>query len=129
MKRRCSRKEHGQDLAEYALILPIFLLVILSIFDMGRAVYYYSALQNSVREGARYGIIYPEDITGIENVVRQKAVGLDINDLSIYTSFPSDDTIQVRATFQFQIVTPIIGALVGSNELTFSGQSTMHIEG
>jgi Flp pilus assembly protein TadG len=129
MRRRCSRKERGQDLAEYALILPIFLLVILSIFDMGRAVYYYSALQNSVREGARYGIIYPEDTTGIENVVRQKAVGLDVNDLNIYTSYPSDDTIQVRATFQFQIVTPIIGALVGSNELTFSGQSTMHIEG
>jgi Flp pilus assembly protein TadG len=124
-----SRKERGQDLAEYALILPIFLLVIFSIFDMGRAVYYYSALQNSVREGARYGIIYPEDITGIENIVRQKAVGLNVNDLNIYTSYPSGDTIQVRATFQFHIVTPIIGALFGTNELTFSGQTTMHIEG
>lgn len=129
MKRRCYRQELGQDLAEYALILPIFLLVIFSIFDMGRAVYYYSALQNSVREGARYGIIYPEDTTGIENIVRQKAVGLDVNDLNIYTSYPSGDTIQVRATFQFQIVTPIIGALFGTNELTFSGQTTMHIEG
>jgi Flp pilus assembly protein TadG len=129
MKQRCFREERGQDLAEYALILPIFLLVIMSIFDMGRAVYYYSALQNSVREGARYGIIYPEDITGIETVVRQKAVGLDVNDLAIITSYPSDDTIQVRATFQFQIVTPIIGALFGTNELTFSGQSTMHVEG
>jgi Flp pilus assembly protein TadG len=129
MKRRRFREERGQDLAEYALILPIFLLVIMSIFDMGRAVYYYSALQNSVREGARYGIIYPEDITGIETVVRQKAVGLDVNDLAITTSYPSDDTIQVRATFQFQIVTPIIGALFGTNELTFSGQSTMHVEG
>jgi Flp pilus assembly protein TadG len=129
MKQRCFREERGQDLAEYALILPIFLLVIMSIFDMGRAVYYYSALQNSVREGARYGIIYPEDITGIETVVRQKAVGLDVNDLAITTSYPSDDTIQVRATFQFQIVTPIIGALFGTNELTFSGQSTMHVEG
>jgi Flp pilus assembly protein TadG len=124
-----SRKERGQDLAEYALILPIFLLVIFSIFDMGRAVYYYSALQNSVREGARYGIIYPEDVTGIENIVRQKAVGLNVNDLNIYTSYPSGDTIQVRATFQFHIVTPIIGALFGTNELTFSGQTTMHIEG
>jgi Flp pilus assembly protein TadG len=129
MKRRCSRTERGQDLAEYALILPIFLLVVMSIFDMGRAVYYYSALQNSVREGARYGIIYPDDITGIENVVRQKAVGLDVRGLNISTSYPTEDTIQVRATFQFQIITPIIGALFGSNELTFSGQATMHVEG
>jgi hypothetical protein len=129
MIRRYLHKERGQDLAEYALILPIFLLVVMSIFDMGRAVYYYSALQNSVREGARYGIIYPDDITGIEDVVRQKAVGLDMSDLSIFTSYPTEKTIQVRATFRFQLVTPIIGALFGSNELTFSGQATMHVEG
>jgi Flp pilus assembly protein TadG len=128
MKLRCSRKEHGQELAEYALILPIFLLVVMSIFDMGRAVYYYSALQNSVREGARYGIIHPDDVAGIESVVRQKAVGLDLRDLSISTSYPGDDNIQVRATFQFQIITPIIGALFGTNELTFNGQATMQIE-
>ena len=128
MKLPSLRKERGQDLAEYALILPIFLIIIMGIFDMGRAVYVYSALQNSVREGARYGIINPDDITGIENVVYQKAVGLDIRGLDIFTSYPTEDTIQVRATFRFQIVTPIIGALFGSNELTFSGQSTMHIE-
>lgn len=128
MKRRNFRKESGQDLAEYALILPIFLLVIMSIFDMGRAVYTYSALQNSVREGARYGIIHPDDITGIEDVVRQKAVGLDISGLNIFTVYPTDETIQVGATFRFQIITPIIGALFGSNELTFKGQATMYIE-
>jgi Flp pilus assembly protein TadG len=123
------RKESGQDLAEYALILPIFLLVVMSIFDMGRAVYAYSALQNSVREGARYGIIHPDDIVGIENIVRQKAVGLDLRGLNVSTTYPTDETIQVGATFRFQIVTPIISALFGSNELTFKGQATMHIEG
>jgi hypothetical protein len=123
------RKERGQELAEYALILPIFLLIVMAIFDMGRAVYYYSALQNSVREGARYGIIHPDDPTGIENVVYGMAVGMDITDISVSTTYPTDDTIQVKATFNFEIVTPIIGALFGSNELTLQGQSTMHIEG
>jgi len=123
------RRERGQELAEYALILPIFLLVVMGIFDMGRVVYYYSALQNSVREGARYGIIHPDDFTGIEDVVHQMAVGLDIRGLNVTTSYPNEDTIQVRATFIFQLITPIIGALFGSNELTLSGQSTMRIEG
>ena len=129
MKRRFIRNERGQDLAEYALILPIFLLIIMGIFDMGRAVYYYSALQNSVREGARYGIIHPDDIAGIESVVLQKAVGLDIRGMNVTTSYPSEDTIQVRATFSFPIITPIIGALFGSNQISLSGQATMHIEG
>ena len=128
MRRGSYIKERGQDLAEYALILPIFLLIMMSIFDMGRAVYSYSALQNSVREGARYGIIHPDDITGIEEVVRQKAVGLDIRGLDIFTTYPSDETIQVQATFRFQIITPIVGALFGSNEVILKGQATMQIE-
>jgi Flp pilus assembly protein TadG len=128
MKHLKRRKEQGQDLVEYALILPIFLLVVMGIFDMGRAVYYYSALQNSVREGARYGIIHPEDINGIEDAVRQKAVGLDIRGLDIFTSYPTNETIQVRATFSFPIITPFIGALFNSSEISLSGQTTMHIE-
>jgi Flp pilus assembly protein TadG len=129
MRKAFPRKERGQELAEYALILPIFLLVVMAIFDMGRAVYYYSALQNSVREGARYGIIHPDDPTGIQNVVFEMAVGMDSTDMNVSTSYPTEDTIQVRATFSFEIITPIIGAIFGSNELTLQGQSTMHIEG
>ena len=128
MRHLFKKRERGQELVEYALILPIFLLIIMGIFDMGRAVYYYSALQNSVREGARYGIINPDDIGGIESVVQNKAVGLDISALTVTTSYPDSDTIQVRATFQFQIITPIIGVFFGSNEIMLGGQSSMRIE-
>lgn len=128
MRHLLKKRERGQDLVEYALLLPIFLLIIMGIFDMGRAVYYYSALQNSVREGARYGIIYPDDFSGIESVVQNKAVGLDISALTVTTSYPDSDTIRVRATFRFQIITPIIGAFFGSNEIMLGGQSSMRIE-
>jgi len=123
------RSERGQDLVEYALLLPIFFLIIMGIFDLGRVVYSYSALQNSVREGARYGIIYPDDHAGIESIVQQKSVGLDLSALTVSTSYPDDETIRVGATFRFQIITPIIGALFGSDGIMLGSQSTMHIEG
>jgi Flp pilus assembly protein TadG len=123
------RGQRGQELVEYALALPIFLLLLMSILDLGRAVYFYSALHNSVREGARYGIIYPDDSAGIEAVVRQKAVGLDPSALTVLSAMPDEDTIQVTVTFQFIAVTPIVGVLLGSNEITLGSRATMHIEG
>lgn len=129
MKWRWWPWRRGQELVEFALVLPVLLLVVMSILDLGRAIYYYSAVHNSAREGARYGIIYPDDFPGIEDVVRTKAVGLDIAELTITPARPDEQTIQVTVTFRFQVVTPIVGALLGSNEVTLGTRSTMHIEG
>ena len=128
MKR--NTRERGQDLVEFALILPILLLILMVILDLGRAVYYYSSMQNSTREGARYGIVHsePGDIAAIEAVVRNKAVGLDPLTLQVDITL-GDETIQVTATFQFTPVTPIVGALLGSNTVTLRTSSTMRIEG
>lgn len=123
------RRQRGQDLAEYALALPVFLLILMSILDLGRVVYVYSALHNSVREGARYGIINPTDVVSIETVVRAKAVGLNPVELSVTVVQPDLQTIQVRATYQFIAITPIVGALVGANQWTVGSQATMRVEG
>lgn len=129
MKRKLLKFEKGQELVEYALILPILLLILMSILDLGRAVYYYSAIHNSAREGARYGIVFPNDLTGIEDVVRQKSVGLDPAELTVTLSLPDEDTIRVVVTFRFIAITPIVGALLGSNEVMLGSQATMRIEG
>jgi Flp pilus assembly protein TadG len=121
--------QRGQELVEYALALPLFLLLVMGILDMGRATYFYSAIHNSAREGARYGVIHPEDVTGIETAVLTKAVGLDPAFLTVTTVLPDEDTIRVTVTFQFRPITPIVGALLGSNEVTLGSRATMRIEG
>jgi len=123
------QKERGQELVEYALILPIMMLILMSILDLGRAVYYYSAIHNSAREGARYGVINPDDPAGIEAVVRNKAVVLNPANLTVVISSPDEDTLRVTLTYQFTPITPIIGTLLGSNEVTLGSQATMRIEG
>lgn len=53
---RSRRHRHaGQTLAELALALPIFLLVVFGVFDAGRLVYTNSVLSQAAREGARLG--------------------------------------------------------------------------
>jgi len=129
MNRPTVKRQEGQDLVEYAIALPIMLLFLMVVLDLGRVVYVYSALHNSVRDGARFGIIHPTDAFGIETVVRAKAVGLDPGELTVFVVQPDLQTIQVRATYQFTAVTPIIDTLVGSNQWVVGSQATMRVEG
>jgi hypothetical protein len=45
----------GQGLVEFALVLPVFLLILFGLIDVGRFVYMNSTLSQAAREGARLG--------------------------------------------------------------------------
>jgi hypothetical protein len=49
--------ESGQDLVEYALVLPLFLLLIFSIVEFGFLFFQYTMVVNAAREGARAGVV------------------------------------------------------------------------
>lgn len=51
----------GQSLLEIALAIPIFLVVIFGVFDLGRVFFSTITLVNAAREGARYLTVYPQD--------------------------------------------------------------------
>ena len=51
------RLEEGQDIIEYALILPFLLLLTFSVIDGGWLIFRYNTIANAAREGARAGII------------------------------------------------------------------------
>jgi Flp pilus assembly protein TadG/cell division septation protein DedD len=60
LKRKATRhkwqpRTRGQALVEFALILPILLLLVAGIFDFGRALFVFSEVSNSAREAVRYG--------------------------------------------------------------------------
>lgn len=54
-RRGCSR---GQALAEFALVAPVFFLLLFGIIEAGRFIFHYHALNSAVREGARYAIVH-----------------------------------------------------------------------
>jgi hypothetical protein len=53
-----NRRERGQGLVEFALVLPIFLLLLVGIFDLGHVVWANDALANAAREATRYAIVH-----------------------------------------------------------------------
>ena len=55
--RRHAPRGRGQALVEFALVFPVFLLVLFGLVDVGRYVYVANALNQASREGARVGSV------------------------------------------------------------------------
>jgi Flp pilus assembly protein TadG len=90
-------KQKGQSLVEFALILPLMVLIVVGIFDLGRAFFAYIAISNAAREGARVYIFSPKTttITDIEN-----AVHLEVGTSSVV------DEAKIAPTILIQCVDP-----------------------
>ena len=89
--RRARRSDReGAALVEAAVVLPIFFLAILGIFEFGRAMMVGQLVTNAAREGARRAILYgseqAEVTTHIQDFLRD-AGGIDPDDVSLYVTF------------------------------------------
>lgn len=51
------RKDHGQSLVEFALVLPLFLALVVGLLDGARLLFTYNELQEAARAGARWGAV------------------------------------------------------------------------
>jgi Flp pilus assembly protein TadG len=142
------RDSRAQALVETALVLPLLLMLIVGLFDVGRAVWLSNTLATAVREGTRYGIVHgalsaaptgpgaasytpPDTDTTITAQVRNYASGVP-NNLTVQSTWPDGNAnrgsrIVVTATFPF---TPILSQvfLGGGLGITLRSSSTLVIE-
>ena len=64
---RARHRTRGQSLVEFALALPVLLIVLLFAIDFGRAFYSWVILQNASRLGANFAALNPEGWEGAGN--------------------------------------------------------------
>lgn len=126
-KKYVQSRSKGQGLVEFALILPIFLLVLFTIFDLGRLAFHYSALHNAAREGARYGIVNKDDTAGVQTAVGDLTAGMDISFPPSTVNFFSD-TVVVYLEYDFEAASPVLYILTGTNTWTLTSTATMEGE-
>lgn len=67
MIRRRDRSD-GQGLVEFALVVPVLLLLILGIVDFARGIFIYSVVQDAAREGARYAIVHGSQAEALDGL-------------------------------------------------------------
>ena len=114
-----------------ALILPVILLIIMAIVDFGLLFNSYMVINNAAREGARNAAIGSTDVK-VSGIVEEVTGMLDQSRLT-FTVTPSEalrkkgDEITVTVTYQNQLITPIISAIV-SNPVQITAKAVMRME-
>ena len=126
------RQERGQSVAEFALVLPLMMLVLLGIVQFGMVFKQYITLTDAVREGSRKAAVArhrADRDTYVQGAVVSAGVGSrpDLHERERQRA-PRPGThgedVVVRATFPFDI--NIIGIVVHSG--TMSSTATERVE-
>jgi Flp pilus assembly protein TadG len=147
-------REKGQALVEFALILPLVLLILLGLVDFGRAMNYYNDMTQLAAEGARSaavnhnpdGTVPATPFTQlIQQQIKNQASSNEIKNnpsFRVCLGVPSSDPkivdstkvpasvgapVMVTASMPFNLI-PFIGNKIGIGTITLTGKTTMRAE-
>ena len=124
--------QRGQSMVELAMLLPILLLILLGIIDLGRVFNAYIVITNAAREGVRYGSLYPSDTSGIRARVIAEAQGsgipLSSGNIQVSAETTPGDSKTVTVTFPFSAVSTLISTFWGGGDLQLQSRAVMVIQ-
>ncbi len=106
------RGERGAAAVEFALVLPVLLLVIFGIIDFGRMLYTKITLTEAAQAGARAGAIFGqakgEDQANLAAAGLNPAPGeMDVNVVACPSTPAPGDDATATLTYHFTFVTPL----------------------
>ncbi len=128
------RGRYGATIVEIALALMVILLLVIGTIEFGRAAWVYNTLAHATRQGARYAMAHgslatPATSSSVSTFVKNSAVGLDKNDLSVTTTWPSGVTrngmVSVHSEYTFRSAAGTL--LFKPGYLTFKSTSTVYV--
>jgi hypothetical protein len=144
-----SKAERGQSLVEVALTLPILLLILSGMIDLGRLYFTYVALEDVVGEAALYLSINPgcryETDDPKPSVVGEcanpnnayfrakAAAGWEVDwtkvtlDLETPTIYGVGDPVKAKLRYAFPLMTPLFPKAGGMNQMQLSTLATQII--
>jgi Flp pilus assembly protein TadG len=106
MRKLFHKDEDGQSIIEFALVLPILLMVLFGITEFGRAIMVTNVLNTASREGARLGAVSNDsDSLSVKARVEEVLAAAKINAKAIIIEFSSADaTVRVTVTTDFHVL-------------------------
>lgn len=122
-----SRRELGVSMIETALVVPLLLIILAGVVDIGRAFHTYITVINATREGARFGVNRSWDTNGIRTVVRNEAANSDVNLAGATITVSSGGSgYPIRVTTQVQFPM-LMGGILGVNTIPISSTCAFRI--
>lgn len=120
---RSLRNERGASTVEFALIVPLLIMLIFGVVEFAVAFGDYLAVTHAAREGARLAAVGKFS----EQVVRERAY--PVNPTSISVLYPNGNShgqpVQVRVEYSVHLKIPFFG----ERAVPIAGQAQMRLEG
>jgi Flp pilus assembly protein TadG len=135
---RAIRSCRGQSLVEFAMVAPLFFLLVFGITDFARLFFTQETLQYAVREAGRYAVTGQHMTQGsntlsrvasIQQVIQQNAMGINVSNISISSGGLTNtvgaaggprQTVVVSVTDSLHLITPMIGRFFPNQTYTFT---------
>jgi PKD repeat protein len=146
-RRRRRTRSRGQSLVEFALILPLLMVFLATVLDLGRIYYANISLLNAAREGAFQASKTPDSyqdgqpcntttnliVCRIQLESKGSMVEVDEADIDVSCSISgcplqANSTVRVEVTGEFQLITPILGFIFGGQTIDMQSSATQQIE-
>ncbi len=123
------RRSAGQALVEFVLVFFLVILLLMGLFDFGRAIYAYNTVSNAAREAARVAIVNP-DVAAVRSEAASQAIALGIDPATVTVEFRSFDLATtcsppdegcvaiVTVPYEWRAITPVIGGILGPIQIS-----------
>jgi Flp pilus assembly protein TadG len=131
----------GNAMVEFALVLPLFLLLTFGVLDFGRLFWTQETLSYALREAGRYAVTGQHmtstngttetRVQSIINIAKQYSAGIDVSQITVNTLNPStggvttnyaggkNETVVISLTTGLKLLTPV-GMYFPNNTYTFT---------
>jgi Flp pilus assembly protein TadG len=141
---RQSSDERGAVLVEFALVLPLLLILVFGMLEFGKAFNYWIDTTHLANEAARWAVVNNNPGAGtLQEYIKSQANTIELRDggtasipsgdeAEVCISFPSGtdnvgDPVHVTVTATYHWI-PFVGDRIGSANVTITGSATMRLE-
>lgn len=118
--RHLIKHERGQSLVEFALVLPVLLVVILGIFEFGRLWMTLNVLTGAAREAVRVAAVTDPDATLVKNAADDILNAANLTGASLALAGPNAaNEVIVTIQYDYTVITlSLVPGLSGTFQLT-----------
>lgn len=137
--RRFRASSQGQALVEFALVMPLLLILIISVFEFGRAWNLHQTITDAAREGARKAVIADASVTtdSVTAAIANRIAASGFDPANATVTLPDGfhagtgavTSVRIEYPFRFGILRVLIGLLANNDGvITMATEARMRNE-
>ena len=124
--RRHERGQFGQATVEVALVLPLVILLLLSVVQVGLLVRAEVLVTHAAREAARAAAVDADPEAPVLAAKSATTLAADRMDVQVHGREGAGSRVEVEVTYSAATDVPLVGGLIG--DVTLHAKATMRVE-